>query len=195
MPEWENAWTERTELKKLTRAVEKNAELRSAVGKLRRKLGTRVGQVTNSHSELEKLADAIYEIIAPSPAHPSPVHTALLFALSKYLLLLAETELVVARGHGKLWDILWARFVGRMSGWGVAVYLKGRPGTSETEWRKIVGRELEGTNDPDNKRPTPKTASSTLTEWWATRTLRRPSNDSYPSQIQLESVPPPLWIT
>ncbi|KAG8680128.1 hypothetical protein FRC11_002903, partial [Ceratobasidium sp. 423] len=92
LQEWENAWTERAALKKLTRAVEENSELRSVAGKLRRKLRTRVGQVTNSQSELEKLADAIHEIISPTPPHPSQVYTALLSAFSKYLLLQAETE-------------------------------------------------------------------------------------------------------
>ncbi|CAE7150194.1 unnamed protein product [Rhizoctonia solani] len=212
MQEWENAWTERTELKKLTRAVEENAELRSVAGKLRRKLRTRVGQVTNSHSELEKLADAIHEIIAPSPAHPTPVYTALLSALSKYLLLQAETEvtaklptayplarlvwLVVARGHGKLWEILWARFVGRTGGWGVAVHLTRRPGTSDTEWRKIIGRELEGKNDPDDKPPTLETTSQYTDRMVGQLALYAAllQTSPIPSQIQLESIPPPFRL-
>ncbi|KDN41572.1 hypothetical protein RSAG8_07373, partial [Rhizoctonia solani AG-8 WAC10335] len=53
--EWESAWSERAALKKQTKAIGGNPELRSVAGKLRRKLRTRVGQVTNSQSELEKL--------------------------------------------------------------------------------------------------------------------------------------------
>ncbi|CEL56163.1 hypothetical protein RSOLAG1IB_11851 [Rhizoctonia solani AG-1 IB] len=112
-------------LKKLTRAVEENAELKSVAGRSRRKLRTRVGQVTNSQSELDKLADAIHDIVSPSSPHPAPVYTVMLSAFSKYLLLQAETEvtaklptayplarpiwLVIARGHPKLWEIFWAR--------------------------------------------------------------------------------------
>ncbi|ELU39493.1 GLE1 domain-containing protein [Rhizoctonia solani AG-1 IA] len=127
--EWETAWAERavglTISHPRTQAVEESSELKSVAGRLRRKLRTRVGQVTNSQSEL---ADAIHDIISPSPPHPVPVYTALLSAFSKYLLLQAETEvtaklptayplarlvwLVVARGHTRLWEIFWARWVG-----------------------------------------------------------------------------------
>ncbi|KAB5589252.1 Nucleoporin [Ceratobasidium theobromae] len=169
MQEWENAWTERKALKGVAKALEENTELRSVAGRLRRKLRTRVGQVTNSQAELNKLADAIHEILSPSPAHPPPVYTSLLSAFSKYLLLQAETEVtaklptayplarlvwaVVARGHERLLDVFWARFIGRTGGWGVG------PGMSDTEWRKTIGLELEGKNDPDDKPPTIETSS------------------------------------
>ncbi|CCO34354.1 Nucleoporin GLE1 AltName: Full=Nuclear pore protein GLE1 [Rhizoctonia solani AG-1 IB] len=212
MQEWENAWTERAALKKLTRAVEKNAELKSVAGRSRRKLRTRVGQVTNSQSELDKLADAIHDIISPSSPHPAPVYTALLSAFSKYLLLQAETEvtaklptayplarlvwLVIARGHPKLWEIFWARFVGRTGGWGVAVHITRKPGMSDTEWRKLVGRELEGKNDPDDKPPTLETTSQYTDRMVGQLALYAAllQTSPLPGQIQLESVPPPFRL-
>ncbi|KAF8751512.1 GLE1-like protein [Rhizoctonia solani] len=188
--EWETAWAERAALKNLTRAVEESSELKSVAGRLRRKLRTRVGQVTNSQSELAKLADAIHDIISPSPPHPAPVYTALLSAFSKYLLLQAETEvtaklptayplarlvwLVVARGHTRLWEIFWARPNRRM-GSRRAYNSQGRSNVQylacvltphgslarndDSEWRKMIGRELEGKNDPDDKPPTLETTS------------------------------------
>ncbi|KAL5634301.1 hypothetical protein ACGC1H_006195 [Rhizoctonia solani] len=210
--EWENAWTERTALKKLTKAVEENSEMRSLAGKLRRKLRTRIGQVTNSLSELEKLAEAIHEIISPSPAHPAPVYIALLSAFSKYLLLQAETEvtaklptayplarliwLVVARGHAKLWEVFWARFVGRTGGWGVAVHLTRKAGTSDTEWRKITGRELEGKNDPDDKPPTLENTSQYTDRIVGQLALYAAllQTSPIPSPIQLDSIPPPFRL-
>ncbi|CCO32010.1 Nucleoporin GLE1 AltName: Full=Nuclear pore protein GLE1 [Rhizoctonia solani AG-1 IB] len=212
MQEWENAWTERAALKKLTRAVEENAELKSVAGRSRRKLRTRVGQVTNSQSELDKLADAIHDIISPSSPHPAPVYTALLSAFSKYLLLQAETEvtaklptayplarlvwLVIARGHPKLWEIFWARFVGRTGGWGVAVHITRKPGISDTEWRKVVGRELEGKNDPDDKPPTLETTSQYTDRMVGQLALYAAllQTSPLPAQIQLESVPPPFRL-
>ncbi|KAH7318912.1 GLE1-like protein-domain-containing protein [Rhizoctonia solani] len=206
--EWENAWVERAALKELTKAVEETPELRSVTGRLRRKLRTRVGQVTNSQSELEKLADAIHEIISPSTPHPASVYTALLSAFSKYLLLQAETEvtaklptayplarlvwLVVARGHTKLWEIFWVRFVGRTGGWGVAVHLTRKPGTSDNEWRKITGRELEGKNDPDDKPPTLETTSQYTDRVVGQLALYAAllQTSPVPSQIQLDSIPP-----
>ncbi|CCO33533.1 Nucleoporin GLE1 AltName: Full=Nuclear pore protein GLE1 [Rhizoctonia solani AG-1 IB] len=228
MQEWENAWTERAALKKLTRAVEENAELKSVAGRSRRKLRTRVGQVTNSQSELDKLlsviqtstclslnleqADAIHDIISPSSPHPAPVYTALLSACSKYLLLQAETEvtaklptayplarlvwLVIARGHPKLWEIFWARFVGRTGRWGVAVHITRKPEMSDTEWRKIVGRELEGKNDPDDKPPTLETTSQYTDRMVGQLALYAAhlQTSPLPAQIQLESVPPPFRL-
>ncbi|CUA78447.1 Nucleoporin gle1 [Rhizoctonia solani] len=212
--EWENAWAERAALKKLTKSVEENPDLRSTAGKPRRKLRTRVGQVTNSLSELEKLADAIHEIISPSPPHPDPVYTALLSAFSKYLLLQAETEvtaklptayplarlvwLVVARGHPKLWDVFWARFVGRTGGWGVGVHLTRKAGTSDTEWRKLTGRELEGKNDPDDKPPTLETTTQYTDRIVGQLALYAAIlQTSIPSQLepQLESVPAQFRLT
>ncbi|KAG8678865.1 hypothetical protein FRC08_017418, partial [Ceratobasidium sp. 394] len=173
--EWENAWTERSSLKSVARALEENAELRSVAGKLRRKLRTRVGQVTNSRQELEKLADAIHEILSPAPAHPTPVYTALLSALCKYLLLQAETEvtaklatayplgrliwMVISRGHERLPHVFVARLVGRTGGWACGWALTRKPGVSDTEWRKMIGLELEGKNDPDDKLPTLETSA------------------------------------
>ncbi|CCO33344.1 Nucleoporin GLE1 AltName: Full=Nuclear pore protein GLE1 [Rhizoctonia solani AG-1 IB] len=205
MQEWENAWTERAALKKLTRAVEENAQLKSVAGRSRRKLRTRVGQVTNSQSELDKLLSS-----------PAPVYTALLSAFSKYLLLQAETEvtaklptayplarlvwLVIARGHPKLWEIFWARFVGRTGGWGVAVHITRKPGMSDTEWRKLVGRELEGKNDSDDKPPTLETTSQYTDRMVGQLALYAALLQTcpLPAQIQLESVPlpfrlPKLW--
>ncbi|KAJ1305570.1 hypothetical protein OPQ81_000570 [Rhizoctonia solani] len=212
LQEWENAWTERAALKKLTRAVEENSELRSLAGRLRRKLRTRVGQVTNSQSELEKLADAIHEILSPSPPHPSQVYTTLLSAFSKYLLLQSETEvtaklptayplarlvwLVVARGHPKLWEVFWVRFVGRTGGWGVAVHLTRKPGTSDTEWRKVTGRELEGKNDPDDKPPTLETIPQYTDRIVGQLALYAAlvQTSPIPAQIQLEAVPAPFRL-
>ncbi|KDN33508.1 hypothetical protein RSAG8_13401, partial [Rhizoctonia solani AG-8 WAC10335] len=211
--EWESAWTERAALKKQTKAIGENPELRSVAGKLRRKLRTRVGQVTNSQSELERLADAIHEIISPSPPHPAPVYTALLSAFSKYLLLQAETEvtaklptayplarlirLVVARGHAKLWEIFWTRFVGRTGGWGVAVHLTRKAGTSDNEWRKIIGRELEGKNDPDDKPPTLESTSQYTDRMVGQLALYAAllQTSPIPSQIQLDSIPPPFRLS
>ncbi|KAG8734178.1 hypothetical protein FRC10_011924, partial [Ceratobasidium sp. 414] len=151
--EWEGAWTERASLKSVARALEQNAELRSVTGKLRRKLRTRVGQVTNSRQELEKLADAIHEILSPTPAHPTPVYTALLSALCKYLLLQAETEvtakLATAYPLGRLVWMVISRGHERLP----------HPGISDTEWRKMLGLELDGKNDPDDKPPTLETSS------------------------------------
>ncbi|CCO33534.1 Nucleoporin GLE1 AltName: Full=Nuclear pore protein GLE1 [Rhizoctonia solani AG-1 IB] len=208
-------------LKKLTRAVEENAELKSVAGRSRRKLRTRVGQVTNSQSELDKLAsviqtstclslileqaDAIHDIVSPSSPHPAPVYTVMLSAFSKYLLLQAETEvtaklptayplarpiwLVIARGHPKL-------FVGRSGGWGVAVHITRKPGMSDTEWRKIVGRELEGKNDPDDKPPTLETTSQYTDRMVGQLALYAALLQTcpLPAQIQLESVPPPFRL-
>ncbi|CCO37657.1 Nucleoporin gle1 AltName: Full=Nuclear pore protein gle1 [Rhizoctonia solani AG-1 IB] len=212
MQEWENAWTKRAALKKLTRAVEENAELKSVAGRSRRKLRTRVGQVTNSQSELDKLADAIHDIISPSSPHPAPMYTALLSAFSKYLLLQAETEVtaklptayslarlvwpVVARGHTRLREIFWARFVGRTGGWGVAVHITRKPGMSDTEWRKLVGRELEGKNNPDDKPPTLETTSQYTDRMVGQLALYAAllQTSPLPAQIQLESVPPPFRL-
>ncbi|GAB1521028.1 hypothetical protein RhiTH_004118 [Rhizoctonia solani] len=197
--EWETAWAERAALKNLTRAVEESSELKSVAGRLRRKLRTRVGQVTNSQSELAKLADAIHDIISPSPPHPAPVYTALLSAFSKYLLLQAETEvtaklptayplarlvwLVVARGHTRLWEIFWARLVGRTGGWA--------PGMSDNEWRKMVGRELEGKNDPDDKPPTLETTSQYTDRMVGQLALYAAilQTSPMPAQVEPDSVP------
>ncbi|KAG8710021.1 hypothetical protein FRC09_000356 [Ceratobasidium sp. 395] len=173
--EWENAWAERASLKSVSRALEENAELKSLAGKARRKLRTRVGQVTNSRQELEKLADAIHEILSPIPAHPTPVYTALLSALCKYLLLQAETEvtaklptayplgrlvwMVISRGHERLPHVFFARLVGRTGGWACGCALARKAGTTDTEWRKMIGLELEGKNDPDDKPPTLETSA------------------------------------
>ncbi|QRV78055.1 nucleoporin GLE1 [Ceratobasidium sp. AG-Ba] len=172
--EWENAWTERATLKSVARAVEENSEMKSIAGRLRRKLRTRVGQVTNSRQELEKLADAIHEILSPTPPHPSAVYTALLSAFCKYLLLQAETEataklsiayplgrlvwMIISRGHDRLAHVFFARLVGRTGGWACGWALARKPGVSDTEWRKMIGLELEGKNDPDDKPPTLETA-------------------------------------
>ncbi|KAG8796604.1 hypothetical protein FRC12_016591 [Ceratobasidium sp. 428] len=173
--EWDNAWAERASLKSVSRALEQNAELKSLAGKARRKLRTRVGQVTNSRQELEKLADAIHEILSPTPAHPTPVYTALLSALCKYLLLQAETEvtaklsiayplgrlvwMVILRGHERLPHVFFARLVGRTGGWACGCPLARKVGTTDTEWRKMIGLELEGKNDPDDKPPTLETSA------------------------------------
>ncbi|QRW20540.1 nucleoporin GLE1 [Rhizoctonia solani] len=202
--EWETAWAERAALKNLTRAVEESSELKSVAGRLRRKLRTRVGQVTNSQSELAKLADAIHDIISPSPPHPAPVYTALLSAFSKYLLLQAETEvtaklptayplarlvwLVVARGHTRLWEIFWARLVGRTGGWA--------PGMSDNEWRKMVGRELEGKNDPDDKPPTLETTSQYTDRMVGQLALYAAilQTSPMPAQVEPDSVPAPFRL-
>ncbi|KAF8704523.1 GLE1-like protein, partial [Rhizoctonia solani] len=199
--EWETAWAERAALKNLTRAVEESSELKSVAGRLRRKLRTRVGQVTNSQSELAKLADAIHDIISPSPPHPAPVYTALLSAFSKYLLLQAETEvtaklptayplarlvwLVVARGHTRLWEIFWARLVGRTGGWAVG------PGMTDNEWRKMIGRELEGKNDPDDKPPTLETTSQYTDRMVGQLALYAAilQTSPMPAQVEPDSVP------
>ncbi|KAG9118935.1 hypothetical protein FRC07_006286, partial [Ceratobasidium sp. 392] len=173
--EWENAWTERTSLKSVSRALEQNAELKSLAGKARRKLRTRVGQVTNSRQELEKLADAIHEILSPTPPHPTPIYTALLSALCKYLLLQSETEvtaklptayplgrlvwMVISRGHERLPHIFFARLVGRTGGWACGWALTRKAGITDTEWRKMIGLELEGKNDPDDKPATLETSA------------------------------------
>ncbi|KAG8695356.1 hypothetical protein FRC09_009203 [Ceratobasidium sp. 395] len=162
--EWENAWAERASLKSVSRALEENAELKSLAGKARRKLRTRVGQ-----------ADAIHEILSPTPAHPTPVYTALLSALCKYLLLQAETEvtaklptayplgrlvwMVISRGHERLPHVFFARLVGRTGGWACGCALARKAGTTDTEWRKMIGLELEGKNDPDDKPPTLETSA------------------------------------
>ncbi|CUA78445.1 hypothetical protein RSOLAG22IIIB_07083 [Rhizoctonia solani] len=197
--EWGDAWAKHAALKKPTKSVEENPDLRSTAGKLRRKLRTRVGQVTNSLFELEKLVDAIHEIISPSPSHPDPAETEVTAKLPAAYPLARLVWLVVARGHPKLWDVFW--LMGRTRGWGVGVHLTRKTGTSDTEWRKLTGRKLEGKNDPDDKPPTLETTTQYTDRIVGQLALYAAIlQKSIPSQLEsvLESVPaqfrlPRLW--
>jgi nucleoporin GLE1 len=71
---------------------------------------------------------------------------------------------------------------------------------SDTEWRKLVGRELEGKNDPDDKPPTLETTSQYTDRMVGQLALYAAllQTSPLPAQIQLESVPlpfrlPKLW--
>ncbi|KAF8676930.1 hypothetical protein RHS04_06178 [Rhizoctonia solani] len=168
-------WTERAALKNMTRAVEESFELKLVAGRLGRKLCTRVGQVASSQSELGRLANAIHDILSLSLSHPTRVCPAFPSSFWRHLLPQAET------GPSQAADGLPAG-TSRVAGGGEAPReamgdLLDEPGMTDNEWRKMIGRELEGKNDPDDKPPTLETHIPT---------------SPMPAQIWPDSVPAPF---
>ncbi|KAF8751514.1 hypothetical protein RHS01_08193 [Rhizoctonia solani] len=158
--ERQTTWTERavvSGLKNMTRAAEESSELKLVAGRLGRKLCTRVGQVASSQSELGRLANAIHDILSLSLSHPTRVCPAFPSSFWRHLLPQAET------GPSQAADGLPAE-TSRVAGGGEAPReamgdLLDEPRTSDNEWRKMIGRELEGKSDPDDKPPTLETTS------------------------------------
>ncbi|KAF8738208.1 hypothetical protein RHS02_05666, partial [Rhizoctonia solani] len=198
-------WTEHAALKNMTRAVEENSELKSVAGRPGRKLRTRVGQVASSQSELGRLvcifiahlklwlilqqANAIHDILSLSLSHPTPVCPAFPSLFWRHLLPQAET------GPSQAADGLPAG-TSRVARGGEAPRkamrdLFGEPGVADNEWSKMIDRELEGKNDPDDKPPTLETTSQYTDRMVGQLALYAAilQTSPMPAQIEPDSVP------
>jgi nucleoporin GLE1 len=138
--------------------VKADPTLRSAWSRGRRGIVPKIGQLTNSQSEIDRITTAILRIILVQPPLPEPLYFSLLSALAKAILMQAETE-VSARAvtaiplakvtlglmiHLEFFsDVLYARMVQRTGGWAIPIPV-GKPATmSEVEYKKLRGYRTE----------------------------------------------------
>ena len=132
--------------------------MRSTWSRGRRAIVPKIGQLTNSQSEIDRITTAILGVILVQPPHPEPLYFSLLSALAKAILMQAETE-VSARAvtaiplakvtlglmmHLEFFsDVLYARMIQRTGGWAIPIPI-GKPATmSEVEYMKLRGYRTE----------------------------------------------------
>ncbi|KAF8704527.1 hypothetical protein RHS03_05779, partial [Rhizoctonia solani] len=173
-------------LKNMTRAVEESSELKSVAGRLGRKLCTRVGQVASSQSELGRLV-CIFNAHLKLPSHPIPTETGASQATDG---LPAETSGVAGGGEAPckaMRDLFGEGH--RPNRWMGSRHAHNLQGRSNVH--KMIDRELEGKNDPDDKPPTLETTSQYTDRMVVQLVLYAAilQTSPMPAQIEPDSVP------
>ncbi|KAG8905447.1 hypothetical protein FRB99_008944 [Tulasnella sp. 403] len=132
-----------------------NPDWRKVWSATRRSFTPKIGQVTNSMSEINRIAGLIHASLRPTPDYPQPLYAALLSSLAKAFLLQAEAEvtakpntafplaklilILVDLGHPLLPEMFMARLVGRTGGWAVGAVVPRYEGQSDDDYRKSLG--------------------------------------------------------
>lgn len=132
--------------------------MRSVWSRGRRAIVPKIGQLTNSQSEIDRITTAILQIILVQPPHPEPLYFSLLSALAKAILMQAETE-VSARAvtaiplakvtigllmHLEFFsDVLYARMVQRTGGWAIPIPVRKPANMNEVEYKRLRGYRTE----------------------------------------------------
>ncbi|KAF8511435.1 GLE1-like protein-domain-containing protein [Gautieria morchelliformis] len=139
-------------------AVKADANLRTVWSRGRRAIVPKIGQLTNSQSEIDRITTAILQIVLVQPPYPEPLYFSLLSALAKSILMQAETE-VSARAvtaiplakvtiglllHIQFFsDVLYARMVQRTGGWVIPIPVGKPANMSEAGYKKLRGYRTE----------------------------------------------------
>ncbi|KAF8573352.1 hypothetical protein K439DRAFT_1621586 [Ramaria rubella] len=144
--------------------IKRDANLRSAWSKGRRAMVPKIGQLTNTQSEISRITNAIIQIIRIQPPHPEPLYFSLLSALAKAILMQAETEVsaraVTAIPLAKVTiglltqleyfpDVLFARIVQRTGGWVIPIPVPKPENMSEVDYKKLRGYRTEREEQKD----------------------------------------------
>ncbi|KAG9000294.1 hypothetical protein FRB94_005556 [Tulasnella sp. JGI-2019a] len=132
-----------------------NPEWKRVWSATRRSFTPKIGQVTNSISEINRIANLIHASLKPSPPHPEKLYVVLLSSLAKAFLLQAETEVtakpstafplarlilkIVELGHTAFPDIFMSRLLGRSGGWALGTTMPRQEGQSDESYRKTLG--------------------------------------------------------
>ncbi|KAF8518688.1 GLE1-like protein-domain-containing protein [Hysterangium stoloniferum] len=138
--------------------VKSNDTLRSIHTKGRRSIVPKIGQLTNSRKEIQRITDTILGVIHVQPPHPQPLYMSVLSSLAKAILMQAETE-VSARAVTAIplaqvtvhllthvpdfSEVLYARMVQRTGGWAVPVTVPKPSDMTELEYKKLRGYRTE----------------------------------------------------
>lgn len=145
-------------------AIKADDNVRPLLSKARRFITPKVGQLTNSSQEIERIASTISQYMCPTPPYPEILYLGFASVLSKALLMQAETE-VSARQVTALplaqvcvrflihlpnfANVFYARLVQRTGGWGVPITVPKPDGISEVEYKKLRGYRNEREEQKD----------------------------------------------
>lgn len=145
-------------------AVKNDETLRPILGKTRRFIIPKIGQLTNSQSEIDRITTEILNVVHVQPPHPEPLYFAILSALSKAILMQAETEVsaraVTAIPLAKVTvrllaninqfpEVLFARMAQRTGGWAIPIPIPKPQGMNEVEYMKLRGFRTERESQKD----------------------------------------------
>ncbi|KIM76818.1 hypothetical protein PILCRDRAFT_826026 [Piloderma croceum F 1598] len=191
--DWRNA---RVTLKRLKsgpmRTVKSTKQFKSTWSSIRRQITPKIGQLTNDSSSINLISTQLYNLLMPSAAsassfnapsqpHPDEIYISLLSSLAKAILLQAETEVTASKTAAvplamvaknllgtlpHFEDVLLAKMVQRVGGWGVPTSLPARDvdvdGSDsnqpfdEVSLRKAMGyRDVPAHVDEDNGKQIP----------------------------------------
>ncbi|KIJ49204.1 hypothetical protein M422DRAFT_247004 [Sphaerobolus stellatus SS14] len=139
-------------------AIKADDNLRPIYSKARRFITPKIGQLTNTQSEIERISTAILQVVLVQPPHPESLYFAILSSLAKAILKQAETE-VSARAVTAIplaqvtirlltnvehfSDVLYARMVQRTGGLAVPIPVPKPQGMGEVEYMKLRGYRTE----------------------------------------------------
>ncbi|KAG8876478.1 hypothetical protein FRB97_004139 [Tulasnella sp. 331] len=157
---WQELQVLKTEIMPMVRPKKGNSsmvnpEWKKVWSTTRRSFTPKIGQVTNSMSEINRIASLIHASLAPTPSHPEKLYIALISSMAKAFLLQAETEVtakpstafplarlilkLVELGHSTLPGIFMCRLLGRSGGWALGTTIPRHEGQSDDDYRKTIG--------------------------------------------------------
>src|ERR1700691_1238547 len=116
--------------------VKSTKQLKSTWSSLRRQITPKIGQLTNDPTSINLISTQLHSLLSPSypqTPHPEEIYIPLLSSLAKAILLQAETEVTASKTAAvplaivtknllgtlpHFEDVLWAKLVQRVGGWG-----------------------------------------------------------------------------
>ncbi|KAI6121116.1 GLE1-like protein-domain-containing protein [Pisolithus sp. B1] len=151
------------------KTVKGEKALKSQWSAIRRQITPKIGQLTQDRATITRIIGQLIELVRPPTPHPQPLYLAVLSALSKCILLQAETEVTAEKKsafplaavtcallhHPLLSDtfpeVFYAKMVQRTGGWGVPVVVPTRDIDgqvwTDNEQRKAMGYRRTGGGD------------------------------------------------
>jgi nucleoporin GLE1 len=177
--------------------VKSTKQFKSTWSSIRRQITPKIGQLTNDPSSINLISSQLYNLLMPSAAsassfsapsqpHPDEIYIPLLSSLAKAILLQAETEVTASKTAAvplamvtknllgtlpHFEDVLWAKLVQRVGGWGIPTTLPPRDinvdGSNsdqpfdEVSLRKAMGyRDVPAHLDEDSGKQVPEQRES-----------------------------------
>ena len=140
------------------RPVKADKQMKAAWGDVRRKITPKIGQLTDSAREIDRISTEIYNLIHPTSSS-GQVYGACLSSLAKAIILQAETEVTAEkRSAGPLsqvamhmlgaldgfGQVFWAKLVQRVGGWAVPTVPTGKWTSQEDQMKAHGIRKEEG---------------------------------------------------
>ncbi|KAI6112286.1 GLE1-like protein-domain-containing protein [Pisolithus croceorrhizus] len=151
------------------KTVKGEKALKSRWSAIRRQITPKIGQLTQDRATITRIIGQLIELVRPPTPHPQPLYLAVLSALSKCILLQAETEVTAEKKsafplaavtcallhHPSLSDtfpeVFYAKMVQRTGGWGVPVVIPAHDVDgqvwTDNEKRKAMGYRRTGGED------------------------------------------------
>ena len=118
------------------RHVKATKQLKSTWSSIRRQITPKIGQLTNDAASIQRISSQLHSLLVPPSPYPEEIYIPLLSSLAKAILLQAETEVTASKTAAvplaivtknllgalpHFEDVLWAKLVQRVGGWGVPI--------------------------------------------------------------------------